>query len=370
MRVAAAAAQRHYLHVDPLSLALLQVDWGSLDHAYGQAGDAPRHLLALVSDDPQARSRAVGYLDAAILHQGSVFSATAPFIKIAATLLADPRTAVPVADILPWDPEPRSLRVSLLDYLAVFAEACQLEIPDEHLLRDAYPAGRRDKADLLACRDVVPDVFEAVLPLVTGSDAAVRTSAMTVATYCLDHAALADRRASLAELLADTAAVSPQPRERAAVARLLGMLGHRPEALLNDEHPGVRACAALAPELSGDARAIRELISALEAPLVADQWFTGHLPGQEFWLHCDLATALAAQADDLEAVLPAALGLATVSNEFTYDRDLAPFVRLAFPQPLTEDSVLTPAQRAFLSALLANGHKPFDEAVCRALLGT
>jgi hypothetical protein len=150
---------------------------------------------------------------------------------------------------------------------------------------------------------------------------------------------------------------------------LLGILGHRPEALLRDEHPGVRACAALAPGFSGDERATRELLSALSAPQDADRWFTGHLPGQEGWLHCDLAEARAARASDLEAVLPAALALATASNPFIYDRDLAPFVRLAFPQSPTECTVLTAAQRAFLSALLANGHRPFDEALCLSLLG-
>jgi hypothetical protein len=133
--------------VDPLTLALLQVDWNSLDHAYGPAADAPGQLLALAGEDPEARSGAVGYLDAAMLHQGSVYSATAPFIKIVAMLLDDRRTVAPVADILPWDPGPRPLRVALLDYLAMFAQACQLEIPDEDLIRDAYPAGR-DEADL------------------------------------------------------------------------------------------------------------------------------------------------------------------------------------------------------------------------------
>jgi len=377
--------------------------------------DAPGQLLALAGEDLEARSGAVGYLNAAMLHQGSVYSGTAPFIKVVAMLLGDPRTVAPVADILPWDPGPRPLRVALLDYLAMFAQACQLEIPDEDLIRDAHPAGR-DEADLqriyharrdcdwrpdpnpatrtppppavmeavtdeeyqramrarplIACRKVVPDVFEAVLPLITGSEPAVRTPAMTTAAYCLDHPALGDRKDALAELLADTAAVSLDPRERAAVARLLGTLGGRPEALLRDEHPGVRACAALAPEFSGDERATRELVSALKAPQDTDRWFTGHLPGQEGWLHCDLAEALAARAGNLEAVLPAALGLAAASNPFTYDRDLAPFVRLAFPQTPTERTVLTSAQRAFLSALLANGHQPFDETLCLLLLGT
>ena len=168
----------------------------------------------------------------------------------------------------------------------------EVAIPDEDLISDAYPAGR-DEADLqriyrasrncdwrpdpnpatrtepppavmeaitdkeyqramsarsmIACRRVVPDVFEAVLPLITDSDSAVRTPAMTTAAYCLDHPALGDRKGALAELLADTAAVSPDPRERAAVARLLGVLGGRPEALLRDEHPGVRAEGWLAP---------------------------------------------------------------------------------------------------------------------------
>jgi hypothetical protein len=363
--------------VDSLSLALLQVDWDSLDHAYGSAGDAPEQLLALVGDDLEARSRAVAYLDAAMLHQGTVYSATAPFIKIVAGLVADPRTAAPVADILPWDPGPRPLRAALLDYLALFAQACRFSVPDEDLLHDAYPAGR-DEADLqriyraardcdwrldpdpatrkplppavaealadkqyreamrarpvLACRKVVPDVFEAVLPLVTGPDSAVRTAAMTAAAYCLGHAALGDRKTALAELLADTAAVSPEPRERAAVARLLGMLGHRPEALLRDEHPGVRACAALAPGFARDQRATRELVFALQAPQTADEWFAGWLPGQEGWLHRDLATALAVRAAELEIVLPAALGLTTLSRTLSYDHDLAPFVRLAFPR--------------------------------------
>jgi hypothetical protein len=89
--------------MDSLHRALLQVDWETLDHAHGPASDAPGQLLALVGDDPQSRSGAVGYLDAAMLHQGTVCSATGPFIAIVAGLLGDPRTAVSVADVLPWD---------------------------------------------------------------------------------------------------------------------------------------------------------------------------------------------------------------------------------------------------------------------------
>jgi hypothetical protein len=324
---------------------------------------------------------------------------------------------VPVADILPWDTAHRPLRAALLDCLVLFVEACRLEVPDAELIRDAYPAGRDEadlqrireavracdwrldpnpatrtppppalveaandreygramaSRDLLACRKVVPDVFDAILPLIGDADADVRTPAATAAVYCLRHESLGGREAALAELLEDTAARSSEPGERAAIARLLGMLGRRPESLLHDRHPGVRACAALAPAFAGDERATRELVAALEHPETADGWFDGHLPGQEGRLRFDLAMTLAGRVDDLETALPAALALAATSSSVTYDRDVGPLVRLAFPQPLTEQSVLNAAQRAFLGALLANWHPrmPFDEDLCRTLLLT
>jgi len=393
--------------------ALNQVDWDGLDHAYGRATDAPAQILALVGDDPRAQSDAVGYLDAAMLHQGSVYSATGPFVSLVAAVLNDPATDVAVEDVLPWDAGPRPLRATLLEYLAVFAQACQLEVSDEELLIIAHPAGRdeadlqriRDAAracewsldpdpatrtppppalveaaedeefgaamrarDLLACRTVVPDVYAAALPMITVSEPSIRIPAMTAAAYCLDHVTLGHAKAPLIELVADIAAVSPDPRERATVARLLAVLGERPERLLDDPHPGVRACAALAPGLADHPRATSALIAALEDPHEADHWFDRHLPGQEGWLHFDLARALAGRTDDLETVLPAVLGLATLSFTLDYHNDLAPFVDLAFPEGLTEHATLTSAQRAFLAALFNHRHLPFDEGLSRRLL--
>ncbi|NRQ36837.1 hypothetical protein HII36_34110 [Nonomuraea sp. NN258] len=399
--------------MDSLPEALAQVDWDGLDHAYGRASDAPGQVLALVGDDPRAQSDAVGYLDAAMLHQGSVYSATGPFVRFVARALADPATDTIVDDVLPWDAEPRPLRAALLEYLALFAEACGLEVGDDELLRDAHPAGR-DEADLrriraaaracewrldpdpatrtpppaalleaiddtefrkamvardlLACRTAVPDVFAAALPLITASEPAVRIAAMTAAARCVGHVDLADAKAPLVELIAGAAVVSSEPRERATVACLLAMLGEAPGRLLDDPHPGVRACAALAPGLADDPRATGALVAALEDPHEADHWFDRHLPGQDGWLHFDLARALAERATDLESVLPAAIGLCTLSFTLDYGNDLAPFVALAFPEPLTERTRLRPAQRRFLSALLDHRHLPFDEDLCRRLL--
>lgn len=407
--------------MDSLPEALRQVDWDGLDHAYGPASDAPEHLLALVGDDPRAQSDAVEYLDAAMLHQGSVYSATGPFVRCVAAALADPATDVTVEDILPWDAEPRPLRAALLECLAMFAEACQLEIGDEELLRDAHPAGRDETdlqrirhaarardwtldpdpttrtplpaaqrealydaeyrramraRDLLACRTAVADVYAAALPLTTAADSTVRTAAITAAVYCIGQGweqgqELPGRDdAALVGLATDMAANSPDPTERATIARLLAMLGELPEQLLNDPHPGVRALAALAPGFAHEPRATSALVTALENPWEADHWFARHLPGQEGWLHSDLARALAERAVDIESVLPAVLGLATLSATLNYRDDLAPFVGLAFPAPLTEHTILTPPQRTLLTALLAHGHSPFDEALCDRVLGS
>jgi hypothetical protein len=54
--------------------------FADLDHAYGSAADVPGHLRALASDDLDAARDALHELGAAIYHQGSYFSATAPSI--------------------------------------------------------------------------------------------------------------------------------------------------------------------------------------------------------------------------------------------------------------------------------------------------
>jgi len=52
-------------------------DWGSLNHAYGKAFDAPKELLNLIGDDEDDRDDAVyGFLYSSAYHQGTVYSCT------------------------------------------------------------------------------------------------------------------------------------------------------------------------------------------------------------------------------------------------------------------------------------------------------
>jgi hypothetical protein len=388
--------------VDPLRALLLEADWSALEHAYGPASDTPFHLLALVGDDREARSQALAHLDAAILHQGSSCSATAPAARVVAQLLSDPRTAELVEDVFPWDPEPRPLRLALLGFLAGVAEACRFGIPHQQLLAVAYPPDRdeaelqridRDRRaaieelggdaatrllvdkvepppgllvaledeqygkamearDVLACRQVSGELLERVSPFLDDADQQVRAHALNVVVAVLADPGRAAAVPALARRLEAVAAASPSMRERATVAIMLGRLGVRPLGLLADAHPAVRACAALAPAMADDPRAIGELLSALADPRTADGWFEEPLPGMDGWFRFALVQAVVARVDDFAELLPAALAVVPLASSYTVDFDWGPLLQAAFPQPYAEGAPPSAVQHAFLAALV------------------
>ncbi|MFI2487684.1 hypothetical protein ACH47X_12275 [Promicromonospora kroppenstedtii] len=67
-----------------------EVDWARLFHAYGVASDTPGHLRGLVSADDAAFEAGLDHLYGAVLHQGTVYPATAPALRAVAGLLGDP----------------------------------------------------------------------------------------------------------------------------------------------------------------------------------------------------------------------------------------------------------------------------------------
>ncbi|MBM82410.1 MAG: hypothetical protein CMJ78_17740 [Planctomycetaceae bacterium] len=58
------------------------VDWNSLEHAYGDAADTADHLRSLMDDNLEKRDAALEELFGSILHQGSTYDATVPAISI------------------------------------------------------------------------------------------------------------------------------------------------------------------------------------------------------------------------------------------------------------------------------------------------
>ncbi|WOX19909.1 HEAT repeat domain-containing protein [Streptomyces solicathayae] len=71
---------------------LENIDWASLWHAYGAAGDVPGWLRGMASPDPEVRKEAFGNFYGAVLHQGSVYSSTVATLPFLFAMADDPAT--------------------------------------------------------------------------------------------------------------------------------------------------------------------------------------------------------------------------------------------------------------------------------------
>ncbi|MCX5429007.1 HEAT repeat domain-containing protein [Streptomyces sp. NBC_00257] len=67
-----------------------EVDWASMEHAYGPAGDVPAMLRGLASADPAERETALDGMYGAVHHQGDVYACTLASIPFLFELVVDP----------------------------------------------------------------------------------------------------------------------------------------------------------------------------------------------------------------------------------------------------------------------------------------
>jgi hypothetical protein len=74
----------------PMLEALDSVNWSELGHAYGPAEDVPDLIRALLSDDAKKREDARWHLWGNIIHQGTVYAATAHAVPFFLELLDSP----------------------------------------------------------------------------------------------------------------------------------------------------------------------------------------------------------------------------------------------------------------------------------------
>ncbi|MGW2093643.1 hypothetical protein [Promicromonospora sukumoe] len=350
-----------------------EVDWSRLFHAYGVASDTSRHLGALASDDDGAFAGGLGHLFGAVLHQGTVYPATAPALRVVAGLLHDP--------VLRRDDEHgRSRLASLLGWIDAVGDSASwhedTREPDAAEPTDAdvdafYRAMAEDDesvwdSDLnhyLWARSIaeLPAACGAALPAVsaflTDDDEDVRLAALDA--YVRLAAVQPDRATSAAPLTAALDTASGRD-ERAVLVLGLGDLGADTTPWLADDDPAVRACAALS--LTGSAEATAALVEALRDPLAADEWFTRRPSRFDRRVHFGLVANLLARDVALAEILPACLSAIRVAKgglwvTMTWGPillrtfpgvDFQPGVRPDPPRDLDE------AQRAVLRELVAN----------------
>lgn len=330
-------------------------DWGALEHAYGPAEDTPLRLAQLLDDDPEAQAWALAMLDMSVLHQDSLYSATAPAALYVAGVLDEPRTLAVHEDYSVLQDHPWPLRAALLEWLgriahsAAYGETTGEDSGDDEGATDAVRAVRWP-------------VLDAVLPHLLAADPAVREAALGAVAMFLRSPALAGRTGTVTRLLRRLLDESTDRRERAAVVLTIGSWGHDTSASLTDPDPAVRACAALSPALADNADATRVILGALGDPMAVDSWFSGPtsidpwdgrpLPHIEGRLRYALLAAAIERVESFEELLPTALASVPLCSNLTAADDWGPLLAAAFPEGHDRGAELTPAQQAYLEALV------------------
>ncbi|RKG68317.1 hypothetical protein D7V80_13000 [Corallococcus sp. CA054B] len=346
--------------------ALEATDWSRLLHAYGRATDAPGHLRALVEGDEASRSAALSYLDSAILHQGTLCTATGPVACVLAGWLAEPRL----------DSGGPRLRMRVLEFLAGVVEAVgnlwasrqELEHmarydlapllaagDDEALYEDEEAVNAFYATAFLGCAGAVPLLVEPVLASLDHPDSGVRAQAATTAAQLARAPeAFGDaQRQALALRLTTMARATTNTDERSTLVLMLGELGAAPSAFLEDASPAVRVCAAMAKGLATNEAATRELLQALAHHAAQmDDWFQERPPPFELRPRFYVLERLLERVKDFDRLLPVAVTLARITAKHCVDMEWGPLLAAAFPAG--DGQVRTDAQRRFLSELVAN----------------
>ncbi|MFF3598129.1 HEAT repeat domain-containing protein [Kitasatospora indigofera] len=339
---------------DPRSL-IEDTDWGALEHAYGPAQDTPLRLLQLLAEEPEVQAEAMGLLDMSVLHQESLYSATAPAALFIAAILDDPRTLARHESCFPWDDRSRPLRATLLEWLGQVADSAV------HGERTGADDGN-DPAATAAVRAVLGPVCDAVTAHLLAPDPAVREAALGAVTMLLEAPDLAGRTVSATRILRNLLAESTDRRERAATVLTIGAWGADTTELLTDPDPAVRACAALAPGCIGNPQATQVILHALlepatveswlPEPTAADPWAADPLPQIEGRLRHALLAAAIERTDDFEELLAVAVACVPLCSNLTVGDDWGPLLAAAFPSGYRPEVELTAAQHRFLSALV------------------
>jgi hypothetical protein len=170
--------------LDPFA-DVADIDWASLQHAYGAADDVPEMLRDLASADPARRELGMDVLWGSVHHQGDVYDSTVAVIPllIRAALLPEFPERVGVIEVLAsiaenWQPGMYSRDEEHADWAghaarahAIIAAAVESFLP---LLHDANADVRRVVAEMLA---YFPGERALIFPAVR--DALARSAAAT-----------------------------------------------------------------------------------------------------------------------------------------------------------------------------------------------
>ncbi|WP_371604667.1 hypothetical protein OG345_39920 [Streptomyces sp. NBC_01220] len=242
-----------------------------------------------------------------VLHQESLYSATAPAALYVAAVLNDPRTLACHENYSAWDNRPRPLRAVLVEWLGQIADSAAYgETTDDE---DGNDPGVTD-----AVRAVRGTIHDAVSTHLLAPDPTVRAAALGATAALLQSPELASRISGTTQILRRLLAESTDRGERATTILTIGTWGEDTTCWLADRDPAIRACSALSPRCADNTMATQTILRALldpaavdswfREPTVADPWAGDPLPHIEGRLRHVLLSAAIERAADFEELLP------------------------------------------------------------------
>jgi hypothetical protein len=225
-------------------------DWSALIHAYGAADAVPGLIAMLADPDPQRRAYALDQLSMSIVHQGSVYSASAPAVPLIAEILRTGPQYVDRAGVLELLSEIAGgsgyyqVHASFLRTALAAPEDLEARISEEDgWVRDAHNAVHAEVAVLRQClRDEEPTV-------------------RTQASHCLAVAQCDDPETQVA--LLEVARSDPSPQTAAGALASHYRLFDNLDAIRSFVESPIPAVAALAASIC---------FNRGESPLTVDEF--------------------------------------------------------------------------------------------------
>ena len=242
---------------------LTATPWKTLEHAYGKASDVPKHIRRLTQAD--AAEAAAQELWAAVLHQGSLYSATAPAMTTIAQLLVAGDAAQP------------ALTAWLLRNFAAAMQASR-DVDDAAIAQAIADGEAAAAANLQACRTALAEIAEMLRTLLTPATTPTKTATSkrskrawpaedtdaVAEVAALLQAFGPDREAAIASLHTPLAQAPASRAAQACMATLVQM-GVEQSATDVQTMPGLQLAAALARVATGGN-------SDADMRLLSDHW--------------------------------------------------------------------------------------------------
>ncbi|MBF9133849.1 PBS lyase [Plantactinospora sp. S1510] len=212
-----------------LFAGLDEIDWASMNHAYGPAVEVPELLRGLVSDDPAIRETALDGMDGAVHHQGDVYECTLaciPYLFEAATRPGGPDRG-PIVTLL------ASIGCAEVDDLAELTRSLEADADKA----DADADEEDWAANYRRAQSAVAAGYPVFLRLLTDPDPEVRRAVPEALLVCRAEAS------RVLDTLRRRLPVEPDPEARTALVETVGTLVRRVAAghLTTVDEPELRA---------------------------------------------------------------------------------------------------------------------------------